>query len=514
MQGLGTRVLIGVAIVGGFALGLGAAWLSQGKGDGAANSETTLSPDRGAPPLRVSGGGGPQGTPSSGRRSTAPATGTLAAVNANSNGLLTERLRNYMRVINSADAEAYPDLMNEAIREFGRYGPFSHLIMPMLAQQWVDADPMGAFEASFSGQFASVIGEDDWGDAFGPILRTALESYPEEVKAIALANQHLGAAERTLERLVVDEAKTNVAKALETIGAITNSELRDEVVESFLHRYAKSAPEKALALVEEFPGASIPRRKLRDIFTAFAQEDPENALAKVERLQTRELRQSALGAIAQAWGRKDHESALAYIEQIESAATRSEMLRQLHSSLANSDPEAAAYGSLQITDRSERQRAISQSASKWFEKDPGSVRAWMDSNLGAEMWMRTAEQLVQSQQNEEKFAAVAPIAESLAGDNESLENFVKAWNRHDAEALEAWIGTQSFERQNTLRGIREAAQQRIVPIAESISTFPESQLTTSFEEDPETGKIIQVTKIIDPETGREVVVQMMESESP
>ncbi|MEM9478785.1 MAG: hypothetical protein AAGA58_03890 [Verrucomicrobiota bacterium] len=438
--------------------------------------------------------------------STAPPPGTFAAAGRDSDGKLTERIRNYMRVITDADPEAYPDLMSEAVREFGRHGPFADIVMPMLAQQWANADPMGAFEAAFNGRFASVIGEDDWGDAFGPILKTALEEYPEAVKELALKNQHLEATEKTLERLVVDEAREDIDKAIATIGEITNSELRNEVVESFLHRYAHSAPEKVLAFMEAFPGTPIPPKQVRNMFNSLTEKDPEAALETVEKLQSHSMRVNALGAIAKAWGLKDRDAALGYIERIESPTLRSEMLAQFHAGALETNPEAAAKGALAIPNRSERYLAISAGTTRWFDKDPEAARAWMDASLDAETWRNTAENVLNEQRRREKFAAAAPLAESLPANNDALKQFVASWQKNDAEGLETWIGTQSFERQNALRNIRNDPSTRETP-AEEIFVDDGQEISTAFVTDSKTGQTYRVITATDPDSGEKVVIR-------
>ncbi len=508
MQGLETKTLACVIAATGFAAGLGAAYLAKpGKENGTASAipaEQAGSGDRDEPLRSTLGGpGAPSSPPPRGR------SGLIAAGNSG-DGTLTGRIRNYVRVIMAAEKEDFPGIMRDAMQELGDDGPFSEMVLPIIAQQWVKADPVGAFEEVFTGELSTLATRHFSYEVVEPMLKMSLETDPEHARAIVLKNQHLAFGRKALETIVLHEAEAGSQAALQTLAQVKDPKDAADITEELFEYWAKGKdPVRALHLLRDVPNYQPQDGMLEYAFRTMAKNDVQKALELANGLDSEHLRANALYGVAEQWADLDRDAAFAHIESIESPRDRSVMLRKLQGVTAKTDPELAANGTLEIPSRMVRNSAIQDVSRQWFSKDPEAASQWMDANLDPETWERAAESVVLNSLNRSQFNQVSEMAKRLPADNRAVKKLVQRWSRLDSDALEAWITTQNPGRQQALRshagGHRHGTDDAIIHEA---PRMPQDSAAVPAD-------AVQVMEVldIDPVTGLEVRRQVIVTES-
>lgn len=461
MQGFGTKTLACVVAAAGFAGGLGVSYYSIPKVDAVAqspefrgNRKAAAASDedklRSAIPTAGPKGGG---NGSTSRR------GALAAAGDASGNLLTDRIRNYVRVIMAAEPEEYPELMLEAMRELGDDGPFSDMVLPILAQQWVKADPVGAFEAVYSGKLSSMVSGSFSHEVFNPVLEQALDADLAAVREIVLASSHLKSARGTLEKIVQKESLSSLEEAFATLDRIKSPGMRaSALTKLFDYQINRNSPGEALATLAKYPGMTINGNSLLKAYAGLASKDLESALETAEQLGSASHRRLALQGIAEQWAKTDRDAALAHIDSISSPAVRSEMLSKLNLATFKTDPETAAMGALEIPSRRKRDDTIKEIAWNWYRQDKADTVAWMDANLDQTSWETAAGAIVGNKIDYREFEAVTSLVDRLPSDHANVQQFIQQWKSHDSEGLETWIGKQPVNRQNELRKVLSKAE--------------------------------------------------------
>lgn len=210
-----------------------------------------------------------------------------------------------------------------------------------------------------------------------------------------------------------------------------------------LVRLAELAPERALALMQNSGGQSLPDSALQAVFDTVARQNPKLAQAALTGL-AEEDRNAALEALTKSWSKSDPVAALAMldgmtdVEDMRSLCVKAMVERnpELAFSIALSDAtgrhETGSLLTLIGADTEMRER-VAEWAADYAGPDPAGIRSGVleeitrrDSEMGKALYSRMASNMT----TEEQVKAAAQITTALAG---SLGGDVEGWIKGLAE---------------------------------------------------------------------------------
>jgi len=371
-----------------------------------------------------------------------PVTATFSKLARSGSLTPVDKLRANIRIAHTAEIEDIPGLIKVVAREGGMG---KEIVIRILAERWVEAEPFGALDA--------LIGRDP----------AALES----VQEIVLAGAGKSDARRTWRMLQGIDEDGNVALR----GKLNNSGARDTMMNFALGAIAKDQPALAIELLESFERPGAYRKTIGNVLNEVAQMSPELALDALERLPRGvDSQMDVVHTAFRALEGIDREAAFARLNEM-STGQRYSAAHGIVGRWADEDPVAAFEWAISLPGTIPNGDAVNEILLRYMKKDTSAAVAlleqipnarlrastgrWMFKNWvsqdsdAAIDWARTStegrlqlqvhEELLASHSRHLEFAEQLEIADRLPEESQAVEKFARRWGSEDPLAASNWV---------------------------------------------------------------------------
>ena len=314
------------------------------------------------------------------------------------------QLMAYVKLIQTAEVDEFPELMERVGAELGSAGELMHgdFLTALLVERWVIEDSLGALEAVLSENPPAMR------DEFWSVVEAVAKEHPREAWAAIRGMEYYGELARRQDVLMHHIANEHPGVALGLLAELKpGADL--ELIKKTLGIVAKQRPHEAMAFAESLPVGALGLSTTL-VFSAGGLQQVSRQLASGETRTTM--------VVARAWAETDPKSAVAWAEALEG---------------------------------SWREVGLSETVATWGKVEPEAAMEYARENLGSIGQGKVFEQVMMSKKLPlDRRRAVAEAQGGVPTLSQGYYRFTEQWMREDATSMAAWMAERPGRKTETL----------------------------------------------------------------
>jgi hypothetical protein len=272
----------------------------------------------------------------------------------------------------------------------------------LLLTAWAQADPLSALtyaEENTNGGFAQDTILTSWAstdpeaairwaqtnhDGDGPnpylpgIIRGLAQSDPARATELLASMPRSEERGRGLDFILPHLLEQGSDATRAWIATLTDDALKNGAMERVADRLAATDPAGTASWLLANPGEAANRR-MDDVYSAWANKDHQAAVSSFSSLPAGDARSNALRGVVSSLATESPKAAISLMDRYPNDVNDRVVQSVVWHSFGT-DPAAAATQIARIGDEQQREQMYRRTLDAWFDRDPASAQAWIQTN--------------------------------------------------------------------------------------------------------------------------------------